>query len=178
VLILFLEILKLEIKDRELEKITRREERALQLSHMQKVVDNYKEQGKWTMTTSIGAGILGIVSGICPIVGYMKGDWIVQKLGSFFDSLQGMKKDQFFKSITKMTFTMSEMQKSVGQIHNSYSEGNRTFDQQMSDLYRADWEERTRSIDEIKDTWKGIENFLYQTLQMHHDAIRQLYAGG
>lgn len=175
VLVLFLEILKLEIKGREQERITRREERELQLLHMQKVVDNYKDQGKWTMMTSIGSGVLGIISGICPVLGHMKGDWILQKLGTFFESMRDMKKDQLFKSLTKLTFTMSEMQKSVGQIHNSYSEGNRTYDQQMSDLYRSDWEERTRSIDEIKDSWKGIENFLYQALQMQHEAIRQLY---
>ena len=74
-----------------------------------------------------------------------------------------------------MTFAMSEMSKSTGQIHNTFAEGNRTFDQHMSDLHKTDWDENTRTMDEIKDSWKGIENFLYQSLQMYHDAIRQLY---
>ena len=71
---------------------------------------------------------------------------------------------------------MSEMYKSTGQIHQSFSEGNRAFDQHMSDLHRTDWEENTRTMEEIKDSWKSIENFLYQTLQMYHDTIRQLYS--
>jgi hypothetical protein len=176
VLILFIEILKLDIKSREQEKLARREERTLQLLHMQNVVENYKSQGNWLMTASLGAGVLAIVSGACPIIGHVKGKWILEKLGSVFSSLQNMEKDKFFKGITKMTFAMSEMQKSTGQIHQTFSEGSRTFDQHMSDLHRTDWEENTRSIEEIKDSWKGIENFLYQALQMYHDTIRQLYS--
>jgi len=176
VLILFIEILKLDIRSREQEKLARKQERELQLLHMQNVVDNYKSQGKWLMFSSLGSGILGIVSGFCPIIGHMKGPWILQKLQSVFSSLDGMDSGKFFKSLTKITSVMSDMQKSTGQIYQTFSEGNRTFDQHMSDLYRADWDETTRSIDEIRDNWKGIENFLYQALQMYHDSIRQLYS--
>ena len=175
VLILFIEILKLEIKGKEQEKIARQQEREFQIIHMQKMVDNYKSQSNWTMITSLGSGILSIVSGLCPIVGHIKGQEILQGLGTIFEGIRDMKKDQLFKSIGKLTSTMAEMQKNTGQIHNTFAEGNRTFDQHMSDLYRSDYEERNRTIDEIKDHWKGIENFLYQTLQMYHDAIRQLY---
>lgn len=178
VLILFIEILKIDIRSREQEKLARRKERELQLLHMQNIVDNYKTQGKWLMMSSLGAGILSIVSGIAPIAGHMNGPWILQKLGSipFFSGLRDMDSNQFFKGVTKITMAMSEMQKSTGQIHNTFAEGNRTFDQHMSDLHRTDWEENTRSIEEIKDNWKGIENFLYQALQMYHDSIRQLYS--
>jgi|GEM_PF-3471577 len=176
VLLLFLEILKLEIKGREQERIARKQERELQILHMQNVVNNYKSAGKWQMFSSLGSGVLAIVSGACPIIGHMKGDWIIQKLGSVFSSMRDMKKDQFFKGITKITFAMSEMYKSTGQIHTTFSDGSRTYHQHMSDLHRTDWEENTRTMEEIKDNWKGIENFLYQTLQMQHETIRQLYS--
>lgn len=176
VLVLFLEILKLDIKGREQVRIARQEERALQIMHMQQVVENYKEQGKWQMFSGIGAGILGLVSGISPIIGYMKGDWIIEKLGTVFDSLRDMKKKDFFEAVQKITETMSNMQKNMGEIHKVFSEGNRTYDEHMSNLYRTDYEESTRTLEEIKENWKSIENFLYQTLQMYHDAIRQLYS--
>ncbi len=175
VLILFIEILKLDIKSRELHKLARRQEREMQIKHMQEVVENYKKQGKDQLFASIGSGLLGIISGIAPVAGHMKGDWILEKLGGFFTSLRDMKKDQFFKSIQKITHTMSEMQKGYGEIQNRFSESHRTYDQHMSELYRADWEESTRTLDDIKENWKGIENFLYQSLQMYHDAIRSLY---
>jgi len=175
VLILFVEIMKLELKGREQERIGRQSEREMQIRHMQNVVDNYKEQGKWQFFSSIGSGVLSIVSGICPILGHVKGDFIIEKLGSVFSSLRDIDSHKFFKSITSVTHSLSEMQKNTGQIQNTYAESNRSYDQHMSDLFRTDWEESTRTMEEIKDSWKGIENFIYQSLQMYHDAIRQLY---
>ncbi|MCH9625829.1 MAG: hypothetical protein S4CHLAM123_10100 [Chlamydiales bacterium] len=175
VLILFVEIMKLELKGREQERIGRQSEREMQIRHMQNVVDNYKDQGKWQLFSSIGSGVLSIVSGICPILGHVKGDFIIDKLGSVFSGLRDIDSHKFFKSITSITHAMSEMQKNTGQIQNTYAESNRSYDQHMSDLFRTDWEESTRTMEEIKDSWKGIENFIYQSLQMYHDAIRQLY---
>lgn len=176
VLCLFIEILKLEIKSREQERIARQQERELQILHMQKVVETFKDQSKWTKMTSIGSGVMAILSGAAPIVGHMKGDWIIDKLGTFFESIRNMEKEKLIKSFTKITQAMSEMQKNTGQIQNTFADATRTHAQHMSDLHRSEWEEQTRRIDDIKDSWKGIENFLYQALQMYHDAIRQLYS--
>ena len=178
VLLLFFEILKLEIKGREQERLARQQEREMQLLHMQSLVENFKSQGNMLLMTSIGSGVLAIISGICPIVGYTKaGNFIQQKLGNlpFLAGIKDMKKDQFFKAASKMLFTMSETYKSTGQIHQSFAEGNRTYDQHMSDLHSKNWDENVRTMEEIKDSWKGIENFLYQALQMYHETIRQLY---
>ena len=176
VLILFIEIMKLDLKNRELQKLARRGEREMQLMHMQKVVENYKGQANYQLFSSLGSGVLAIVSGVAPVLGYTPaGDWLIEKLGGLISSLRDMEKDKIIKMATKVTFTLSEMYKSTGQIQNTFSEGHRTFDQHMSELYRADWDESTRTMDEIKDNWKGIENFLYQTLQMYHDSIRSLY---
>jgi hypothetical protein len=177
VLILFLEIMKLDIKNSELQELSRREERELQIMHMEKVVQNYKDQGNWQLFASLGSGILSIVSGALPIVGYMKGDWVIEKLKSFsmFSGLEGQNKDKVFKNFAKIVQGMSEMQRSTGQIQETFYEGHRTFDQHMSDLYKSDWEESTRNLDDIKQNWKSIENFLYQSLQMYHDSVRSLY---
>lgn len=175
VLHLFFEILKLAIKDRDSETISRREERLLQLEHMHSVVENYQSQGKWLLTTTIMSGVLGIVSGIAPILGHMKGDWILEKLSGFFTSLKDMEKDKFFKGIMKITQTMSEIQKGMGQVQQTFAEGSRTRDEQMGRIHETQKDERTRAIEDLKDQWKGIENFLLQMLQMLHDQIRQLY---
>lgn len=177
VLVLFLEVMKLSLKGREQERSSRMEERRLQLEHMQNMVDNLKQQGKWMLFANLGAGVLSIVSGVAPIAGHMKGNWILDKVKMipFMSSLQDVGKDKFFKGVTKITFAMSEMQKSTGQIQNTFAESSRTFDQHMTDIHKTDWEENTRTMDELKDEWKGIESFLHQTLQMYHDATRQLY---
>lgn len=176
VLILFIEILKIQIRSREQERLARRQEREQQIMHMQNIVENFQAQGKWMRTASIGAGMLAIVAGLCPIVGHVGGKWILEKLGGLISALRDADPDKAFEGFGKMFMAGSEMQKSYSQIQQSFSEASRTYDQTMSDLRSKDGEENTRAIDEIKDTWKGIENFLYQTLQMHHDAIRQLYS--
>lgn len=175
VLVLFLEILKLAIKGREQERIARWQERELQIEHMQNVVANFKQQSKFLLIASVGSGALAIVSGLCPIVGHLKGEWIREKLSLLISSLRDMEVHELFKSLSKMTSAMSEMYKSTGQIQQTFAEGNRTFDQHMSELHKTDADESTRTMEEIKDHWKNIENFLYQMMQMIHDAIRQLY---
>ncbi|NGX61241.1 MAG: hypothetical protein K940chlam9_00724 [Chlamydiae bacterium] len=176
IFLLFIEILQLSLKSKEQERIARMHERQMQIEHMEEVVKTFKTEGKNTMFASIGAGVLAIVSGFCPIIGYMKGDWILGKLSGVFSSLQGMNETKFFASATKMTSGASEMQKAIGQIQGTFAQGNRSLHQHKSELYRSDTDETTRSIEEIKDQWKNIENFLYQQLQMQHDTIRQLYS--
>ncbi|MCC5832831.1 MAG: hypothetical protein JJU12_07310 [Chlamydiales bacterium] len=176
VLVLFIEVMKISLKGREQERKSRMQERELQLQHIQNMVDNFKQQGKWMLFSNLGAGVLAIASGLSPIVGHMKGDWIRDKLGGIFSSLQEMEKDKFFEGVTKMTFAMSEMYKSTGQIQNTFAESGRTYDQHMAEIRKTDWEEETRTMDELKEMWKNMESFLHQSLQMHHDAIRQLYS--
>ncbi len=176
VLLLFFEVMKLSLKGREQERLARNEERSYQLEHIQEMIDNIKHQGKWQFFSSLGAGIFTIAAGVMPIVGYMKGDWIVDKLGGIFSSIQGMKKDAFTDFARTMFEGFSEMQKSTGQIQNTFAESSRVYHEKMNDIRRTDESERTRTMDELRDEWKSIEQFLHQSLQMHHDAIRQLYS--
>lgn len=175
VLVLFIEVMKLTLKGRDQQRISRRQERLLQLEHMGNMVENYKQQGKWMLMANLGAGVLAIASGVAPIVGHAKGDWILDKIGGVFSKLRDMNPDKFFKGVTKMTFAMSEMYKSTGQIQNTFAESANTFDRTMSDLHKSDWEEDTRTMEELKDYWKQMEQFLLQSLQTYHDVVRQLY---
>lgn len=176
VLVLFLEVMKLAIKDREQERIARGVERELQIKYMLEVVDNYKQQSKTLLMTSIGAGVFGIVSGAFPVIGHLKGGWIKDKFGALSESIRKLDNKDFIKSATKITQTMSDMQKSAGEINTRFAQGSLTYSENMSGIHRSDWDENTRTMEEIKDHWKSIENFLAQALQMYHDAIRQLYS--
>lgn len=177
VLVLFTEILKLTLKSKEQEKIARRQERVLQIQYMQSVADNYKEQGDAQLYANIGAGVTAILSGLLPILGPTgAGKWIHESLGQAFATLKNVKTEKLFENVAKMMFQASEMQKSMGQIKTTFAESNRTLYQQLGELHRSNWEEDTRSIEELKDYWKNIENFINQALQMNHETVRQLFS--
>ncbi|MFZ0566329.1 MAG: hypothetical protein WAM28_09115 [Chlamydiales bacterium] len=181
VLLLFIEILKLSIKSRREERIARLQEHALQLEHMENVVMSYKTEGKGLYLTGVGSLVFGIASGAIPIAGYIQGESILSVLSQAISSLGGMNPQQqadFFDKLGKITFTMSEAQKTTGNIQSAFTQGDRYYDERRGDLHKTEGEESTRTIDEIKDSWRGIEQFLYQTLQMYHDAARQLYGQG
>lgn len=177
ILILFMEVLKLTLKGKEQEKLTRREERRLQIENMQKVSDTLKEQGESQRSASIVAGVTAILGGLCPILGPTKaGEWIHDTIGSVFDSFKNLKQKDFFEKIGGMMMSGSEMQKAIGTFKTTFGDSNRVIFEQQSELHRSDWDENTRSIEELKDYWKNIENFILQSLQMNHETIRQLYS--
>lgn len=175
ILLLFIEVLKLALRGKEQERISRWQERELQIKHMMAVVDTYQYEGKALLSASIGSGILAIISGICPIAGLLGGEKIIEKLSTVIKSLRGADADKLFKAGAKITEALSAVQKSTGDIKKTFSEGKKAFEQHMADLHRTDAEENTRTMDEIKDAWRNIESFLHQALQMQHDAVNQLY---
>lgn len=179
VLILFFEVMKLEAKSREQERIGRKKEREMQIHHMQLLVENYKKQAADLKQSTLTAGVMGIAAGLLPIVGFLKGKWLLEKLGmigSFFKKFQDQDPNKVFNNFSEMLSRGADMQKNFGQVQNLFGEGDRSFHQHMSELFRSDHDESTRSMEEIRDNWKNIENFLAQTLQMYHDATRQLYS--
>lgn len=175
ILLILFEILKLQIEGREMEIFSRREERLMQIYHKEEEAASLKNEGKWLMSSSIGSGLLAIFSGVCPIVGHMKGEVIVQKLGSIFKSLRDMQPERFFKSVTKMTQAMSEMYKSTGQIQSTFSQGHRTTHQLQSELNRDYVSERNQSMQELEDRRKEHERFCHEILQMLHETARQIH---
>lgn len=175
VLLLFFELMKLEVTSQEDEKMARRKERQVQLKYLEQEVANFKSQAKWMLFSYVGAGVLGIASGLAPIVGHMKGESILNTFSSVFSSLKGAKKKDFFEGISKMTYAMSEMQKATGQIYSTSAEGDRTRYNRLSDLHRNEQDEITRSIEQLQERFRQSERFLMDLLQMRHDVTSQLY---
>ncbi|MBF5050424.1 hypothetical protein CLAVI_000026 [Candidatus Clavichlamydia salmonicola] len=175
VLLLFLEVLKISLKNRHQERLCRIQERLLQVEHMQAVVKSFKGQGKSLLMAGVSAGVMAIFSGVSPIIGQIKGDWIVGQIGRLFSRMKDVDSAAFFDQVSKVTLSMSEMSKATGQIQTAFAESHRAFDQHMQELYKIEADERTRNIEEIKENWRGLENFIYQSLQMYHDTSRQSY---
>lgn len=175
VLLLFFELMKLEIHSQEEEKLARRKEREAQLQYLEQEIKNFKAQAKWLLFSHIGAGVMGIASGALPIIGHMKGDSILNAASSVFSSLQGAKKKEFFENLSKMTFAMSEMQKATGQIYGTSAEGDRTRYNRFADLHKTDQEECTRTLEQLQERFRQTERFLAELLQMRHDVTSQLY---
>ncbi|MEZ5314850.1 MAG: hypothetical protein R3E91_01375 [Chlamydiales bacterium] len=178
ILLLFIKVIELSLKGREQERHARMEERRLQISHIRNMVNEFKKEAQYSLYANLGAGFLAFGSGLCPILGHMKGDTIINTLSHAFSSLRGIEKDKFIEGVTKMTFSMSEMSKGMGQVQTTFAAGSRNFSQCMSDIHKADWEEYTRSMDELKDYFKNCESFIYETLRSNHDVIKHLYGAG
>ncbi|MEG0554576.1 MAG: hypothetical protein RR519_03515 [Victivallaceae bacterium] len=175
VLRIFIEVMKICIKSRGIEQNSRLEQRLLQLTHMGKVVDSFKAQGHTLLISGIVAGVMAVVSGAAPIIGNIKGESILNKLGMVFSGLKNMESEKFFENTSKITLAISDMSKATGQVQTAFSESHRSYDEHLKESYKVDADERTRNIEDIKDNWKNLEQFIYQSLQMYHDTTRSLY---
>lgn len=175
VLLLFIEVMKLSLKSRQQQHLFRSQERILQLSHMKEIVGSFKEQANSLLFSGLASGLLAVVSGVAPIFGHIKGEWALGHLSKLFSSLKDMESEKFFENVSKITLATSEMAKATGQIQTAFNESHRTHDDHFREMYKIDADDRVRSIEEIKDNWRALENFLYQCLQMQHDTIKQLY---
>lgn len=175
VLLLFIEVMKLSLKSRQQQHLFRSQERILQLSHMKEIVSSFKEQANSLLFSGLASGLLAVVSGVAPIFGHIKGEWALGHLSKLFSSLKDMESEKFFDNASKITLATSEMAKATGQIQIAFNESHRTHDDHFREMYKIDADDRARSIEEIKDNWRALENFLYQCLQMQHDTIKQLY---
>lgn len=175
VLILFIEVMKLALKSRQQQHLFRAEERLIQLSHMKEIVNSYKDQANSLLFSGLASGLLAVFSGVAPIFGHIKGEWTLGHLSKVFSSLKDMESEKFFENVSKITLATSEMAKATGQIQTAFNESHRTYDDHYKESYKIDADDRSRVIEEIKDNWRSLENFLYQCLQMQHDTIKQLY---
>ncbi len=176
VMLLFIELMKLEVEDNHQERTSRLEERHYQIVWMESVVKQYKSQAKLLLFAGVGAGVLGLVSGALPIIGHVGGDFILDKLKMVYSGFEGMKRAKVFDNLSKMCFSMSEMNKAMGQVQSSFCEGERSWAEHKSSLHRTEGEESTRTIDERTREFKNWNEILAQLLRMEQDLVRQLYS--
>ena len=175
VMTLFIELMKLEVNDNHEERVSRLEERRYQITWMEGVVKQYKSQAKFLLFAGVGAGVLGVLSGALPIIGHVGGDFMLSKLSMVYQGFNGMKRAKVFDNISKMCFSMSEMNKAMGQVQSSFCEGERSWAEHKSSLHRTDGEESTRSIEERTREFKTWSDILAQLLRMEQDLVKQLY---
>lgn len=176
VLLLFFELLKIGITEKEQEKISRRQERDFQCEHMKNVVENFKTQSSFALMTGVGAGIIGIGGSLLPIIGHMKGQSIIDTFSGWFTSLKDANPKKVFDSLARTARSMEKLQGATSEIHRAYSESGRTYDQHLSDLARTDGEECTRTLDDMKQNDREIINFINQLLQEKQEETRSLYS--
>ncbi len=172
IFMLFLELMKLEIDSQQKEKVARHDERRLQLQYLDKEVDNYKAQAKWMLFGYLGAGVLGIGSGLAPIIGHTHGKGILDALATF-DRFKGLKRVEFFNSMATMMNSMKETQQAMGQVYGTKAEGDRKRWESFSGIHRTDHEEKSEKIRNLGERFKSCEQFLADVLRMQHDVAMQ-----
>lgn len=175
VLLLFIEVMKLEIHDHHQERIARQSEREYQIEWMEGVVKHLKSQAKFLLFAGVGAGVLGVVSGLLPIVGHVKGDWIIDKLRSAWSGFEHLKRNKTFDNVSKACFAIAEMNKAMGQVQSSFCEAERQWADHKSNLHRTDGEESTRTMEEHNREFKTWNETLTQILRMEQELARMLY---
>ena len=175
VLLLFIEVMKLEVENGHQERIARLDERKYQIEWMGSIIKKYKQQANFQLFAGIGAGVLGIVAGMLPIVGHMKGKWILDKLKFVSKGFASMKPEKAFTGLSESVRQMGEMNKAMGQVQATFCEGEKTWAEHKSSLHRSDGEESTRTIEEHSREFKTWRDVLESVLRMEQDLVRQLY---
>lgn len=161
-------ILELLLKEEGQESVMRTAQRREQLIQMQKSVETLRDQGFWQLSVGLGAGLMGILGGVAPIVGYVKGDAILGMLSSRFSSLQGMETNKFFSSMSDVMRAGSTIYDNVGRVHDSYSNSDRTRSDTMGNIAGSECDEAVRKREEKLAVRRAVEQFVTQFLEMQH----------
>jgi hypothetical protein len=168
ILILFLELMKLYVENLFQQRIVRQQERDEWRKFMIEVVENLKDQGRWILMSSIGSGVLNILSGLTPFINHAAGGWIHGKLSSF-SMFDGFKRDELFKMVQRLTHAMAPLYESTGRIHNTFASAREKKSQFSSDSARMSVDESTRTMDEILQVFRSIESTIAEWLRMVYE---------
>ncbi len=180
VLRICLKLYQLLQKDRENEKRGRFEERDSQKRNALSTSESYRGQGNAQLGIAIVGGFLTTLAGALPLIGQMKGDWIidkcVNKLG--WTSLQnlenGLGKVGAFKSLSQTIKGMADAANQGSHVYTSFSEGGRQVTQLGQSLAREQGEDCTREADLRKDHMRGIEQYINQLFQNLSEVSRRI----
>ncbi len=182
---LIIAIEKLGIAYRNQLKFCRREERNLQIKEMLATADNYKNQGKMARNFAIGACVAGLMTGVLPIAGYLKGGWMIDKLSSlgnikymgWFKNLDQFrdKPMRFFDNLSKMCQSSVTSTQMLGQAQTAFSESDRSLADKLGDMARNDGDEFSRILQEQLEDRRQYERFIEQVMQFEQNATSSLY---
>lgn len=173
---LYVMILKLMIEGKKQERISRHDERKLQLDALGEVVKNYKKTGNWLQSAGIMSGVMGIAAGITPMLGFTSlGGHITNGVGNAFQTFQGLKPEDFFNKMSKIISSMGQMQQTMGEVRKVNAEGERAHWQSSENDKRTNHEENTRDIEEIKQMFGGLVRQIEEILERLFSLTRELY---
>ncbi|AAD19156.1 type III secretion system translocon subunit CopD2 [Chlamydia pneumoniae] len=169
------ELMKLMLKSRANDTMTRLEERELMEREAHELAASYSRQAKYARWLGIATATLGILGAIAPMVGEISGDSIL----GFVQRISGRFKDAtaktFFKGIGKVFTSLSQLTEAASKVHELSESAVRAVAEYRKEVFRMRQDEVTRTIEEVKDNWKSMDNFLLNILQTEHDAARSLY---
>ncbi|ANH78812.1 hypothetical protein [Candidatus Chlamydia sanziniae] len=169
------EIMKLMIHSREQDNLSRLQARQLLFTKAQALISSYEYQAKITQWLGVATAVLGILGALSPIIGEISGDKLlssIQKNTGFWKTATAR---TFFKSTGKIFSSLSQLTEAASKIYELKETATRTFAEHYKEIFRIEHDDITRSIEEIKDHWKNMDNFLLHMLQTDHDTIRNLY---
>ncbi|SPN74124.1 hypothetical protein C10C_0991 [Chlamydia serpentis] len=169
------ELMKLMLKSRANDTISRLEERELMEREAQTLAESYARQAKYARWLGIATATLGILGALSPMIGEICGDSIL----GFVQRISGRFKDAtsktFFKGAGKICTSLSQLTDAASKVHELSESSVRAVAEYRKEVFRMRQDEITRSIEEVKDNWKSMDNFLLNILQTEHDAARSLY---
>lgn len=169
------EIMKLMLKSREQDQTTRREAREALLAQAKELVDSYNTQAKISHWLGITTAALGIMGAVSPIVGEVLGDPIIEFIQRTTGLFKNATARTLFKSFDKLCSALSQLSETSSKIYELKETASRTGTESYKEISRLYQDDITRSIEETKDHWRSMDNFLLQILQTEHDSARSIY---
>ncbi|SYX09206.1 hypothetical protein C834K_0764 [Chlamydia poikilotherma] len=169
------EIMKLMLNSREQDNLSRLEARKHLLEKAKELIESYQSQAQISQWLGIATATLGIIGAATPIIGEISGKRILEFIQKHTGLWKGATARTFFKGAGKICTSLSQLTEASSKIYELKETASRTFAENYKEIFRMEHDEITRSIEEVKDHWKNMDNFLLQVLQTEHDAVRSLY---
>lgn len=177
ILFMLWELQKLGIKDKELLRISRKLDRDAAIEHMTKVVENYKGQGEFLLTSSIASAGFGLAAAASIPIGHIWGRDIRDALGGFslFSALRTMEPDKIGETMMKMFDTMSRTYGETGKMHQATSEGDRTYDEYYKQYWESWFQEYTRKLEESSQDFSRLDNSINEQMRRDYETVVAMY---
>lgn len=163
----------LEVESQDLERRGRMSDRAEFILKSEQIKANFDEQGKWSLGSKVGSGILAILSGIAPIA--LQNQWLWGKVSGLSKSISDLGQTKFSMQAGKILFAMSELNKHTGEIHNTFADGRKSRAQYQAEIGKMDADEATRSLESVKRHIQDLCSMLLEMLQTESANMRSLY---
>lgn len=164
------DLIKLGIKHEESDRIFRQQQQKYMLVHMLNVVENLVNQANMILYASIAVGVLGILGGLLPIIGLMKGNAILKKLSKWFTSLKDAKQEKIFIPLSRSFDAASRTTEMGNRSQTTQAESIKTRLEAFSKKEEIGQSESTRMIEEKNRR----RDSLFAMLDREMEARRQL----